>query len=206
MPEATLQFSADAVSYFHDSADVTEKVKLIESQHRGMWQFLIEAFACHCVNLVDHVRQEADKLDPKPLTANDSEINLNSEYYFCVAEHPYGENCLIDEYGAVLLMSDEFLIELGECKRGNAEDVAKMNWYAFVAAKKAVSSWVLHVSPYDRESEFSNLCRSWIDQYEWQNIKQILSYSHLFDYPRPSSDRVRYLKSVGVTKIPLSLS
>lgn len=193
MERVDLEYTLDVVPYFCSKEGTYEdpeksqgyKKYRLEEHQCGIIGYVIEAFAAHCLMLLENVK-----------------VNSRRKVSVAVAEDL---RILEHNRSAYLCMPDSCIEDLDGLKRGVSEDIASLNWYAYNAAREAVLEWVEFNADSGYKLQHRSRAQDEIADFEWRNIKKILSYTHLFDYPRPSDDRIGYLANCGVTEVPLVL-
>ena len=207
MEQTIVEFRLASVPYFHHEEDaegpIEERVGFkkhqFETQHRGIWSYMIEAFAAHCYTLEPVVKKIKREFPEEKLACMPK-----GEIYIALADA--GVRCLASDQNYYLCLPDICLNEINGFRRNDANHVASLNWYAYCAAKESILEWVEWEAANGMKAVAVRQARTVIAEYEWQNIKKVLSLSHLFDYPRPSNDRLGYLSKCGVNEVPLVLS
>lgn len=194
MEQIELNFKCRLVPYFcsaqdDEAEDLTKtqgyKRHKFETHQRGIMGYLIEAFAAHCDMLMKSI-----------------DTGSRKKFHIAVAE---GHRLLEYKGKIYLCLMDKCLDEVDQLARGVADDVSSLNWYAYSAARESLLEWVEFNAQSGYKLQRRIQAQRDIAELEWRNIKQILSYAHLFDYPRPSSDRMGYLAGCGITEVPLVL-
>lgn len=172
-----LEFDCGTVPYIlvGKKNEITDQVMGLNSHvaqatKSKFWGIVFECFAQHCQAISKALKISSAKI----AVAHYSD----EENYW-----PYWtDNCYV--------LPDAVFASFEEMKRTSAEDCAQMNWYLYQCAKDAIIERCASEQLEDKAIELIDI--------EWSTINQIINRQYVLAYPRPSDDRLGFLKENGI--------